>query len=57
MQPTPLPFTMRSRHRRREGSAARGWLPVDLPGFDLKVLRAAVQELVGQVPERVIGPA
>jgi hypothetical protein len=30
---------------------------VDLPGFDLEVLRAAVQELVGQVPERVIGPA
>jgi hypothetical protein len=40
-----------------EGSAARGWLTVDLPGFGVDVLRAAVRELGGEVPERLIGPA
>lgn len=40
-----------------EGSAARGWLTVDLPGFDPEVLRVAVAELARDVPERLIGPA
>ena len=40
-----------------EGSAACGWLTVDLPGFDPEVLRAAVAELRPEVPERLIGPA
>jgi len=39
-----------------EGSAARGWLTVDLPGFDPEVLRVVTAELEREVPERVIGP-